>query len=171
MRNENERSAAFTRATGLPVDAFDGTNIYVHITTILGARDAAPEEKAPAQAEDRDWENWARQVAAERGAAKRAADQALDRLDEATYRLEERLEMINALACEIEDLDRDLVSMVAVRPDEEGPITYLVGSPESVEARISPHMTAGRVETIFSRLSIAEAVERVTNGPLPRFYG
>ena len=174
MKNENKRSAAFTRATGLPVDAFDGKSIYVHITTVMRVCGAAAEaEREPAvqpEDENRDWENWALQVAAEKAAARMSAVRAINRLDEATYRLEERLAMINALACEVEDLNSDLVSMIAVRLNEEAPIRYIVGTPASVEARIFPHMTAGCTETIFSRLSIAEAVERVTNGPLPRLY-
>lgn len=53
---------------------------------------------------------------------------ALNRLDEATHRREERLAMINALACAIEDIEGDRVTMIAVRTSPEAPVAYGVGA-------------------------------------------
>lgn len=146
MRNENKRSAAFTRATGLPVDAFDGKRIFVHITTILQVCGVAAAQDEGSD-EVRAWQEYAARDRQENSAGRMDAEDAADLLDEATYALEERLSMINALTAELDDdFAGDMVSMIAVRLNEDAPIRYIVGTPASVEAKIfEPHRVCRRL--------------------------
>lgn len=93
---------------------------------------------------------------------------ALNRLDEATCRLEERLAMINALACAMEGIEGDRVSMIAVRTSPEAPVAYGVGASVKVvsgdEALTNPAVLRAVIDAHDSIDDGAVRVHRVRRG-------